>query len=205
MPEHGAANRCSIQYGLADHHRDDAAALFWDAFSGKLGKVMRPREKALTFLARVIDPDHAVSAVDPSGRLLGVAGFKTAKGAFVGGGLADLAQIYGWIGALWRGMLLALLERDVTPGQLLMDGIFVRADARGMGVGSALLDAVGAEAVRRGCASVRLDVIDTNPRARALYERKGFRPIQTTTMGPLRLIFGFSAATTLVRPVDGTG
>jgi len=43
-----------------------------------------------------------------------------------------------------------------------------------MGVGSALLDAVAREAQARGLKEVRLDVIDSNPRAKALYTRKGF-------------------------------
>ena len=70
--------------------------------------------------------------------------------------------------------------------------------ARGQGVGSALLKAIIAEARRRGYHHVRLDVIDTNSRARALYERIGFVASDTHQLGPLRHVFGFRATTTMV-------
>ena len=68
------------------------------------------------------------------------------------------------------------LERAMAPGELLMDGIFVDHGARGMGVGTALLTAIKAEAQSRGCSSARLDVIDTTPRA--LYERVGLSRVK---------------------------
>jgi ribosomal protein S18 acetylase RimI-like enzyme len=82
-----------------------------------------------------------------------------------------------------------------------MDGNFVDPTARGRGVGTALLDAIVDEARARGYAEVRLDVIDNNPRARTLYERRGFVAGDTQYLGPLKYLFGFSAATTMVRPV----
>ena len=191
----------TIRNGFPPETRPEAARLFWRAFSDKLGRIMWPEDRALRFLERVMDPGHAISAVAADGALLGMAGFKTAAGALVGGSLADLAAAYGWIGATWRGLLLECLERAPEPGRLLMDGVFVREDARGLGIGSALLDALEDEAARRGLSEVRLDVIDVNPRARALYERKGFRAIATTHTGILRPVFGFARATTMVRPI----
>ncbi|MGB5216257.1 MAG: GNAT family N-acetyltransferase, partial [Anderseniella sp.] len=81
---------------------------------------------------------------------------------------------------------------------LLMDGIFVSESARGGGVGSMLLSAIKEKAAACGCSKVRLDVIDTNPRARALYERQGFISQGTSDIGPLRHVFGFQKATTMV-------
>lgn len=187
-----------IEKGFAEVHRNDVAALFWEAFSQKLSKVMRPEHKALTFIQSVLRPDHAISAVDANGALLGAAGFKTHDGALVGGELSDLTAVYGPFGGLWRGLVLSVLERDLAPGQFLMDGIFVRAEARGMGVGTALLNAVIDEARARGCTEVRLDVIDSNPQARALYERVGFKAVGVETTGPFRWVFGFRMATRMV-------
>ena len=159
---------------------------------------MRPEEKALTFLARVADADHAISALSADGVVIGVAGFKTAAGAFIGGGLEEMCAVYGVFGGFWRGLALSVLERSLQPGTLLMDGIFVDEAARGLGVGSALLAAIKARAAKLGCSNVRLDVIDTNPRAKALYERHGFVPESTSDMGALRHIFGFRKATTMI-------
>lgn len=187
-----------ILSGFTEPQRPQAAKLFWQAFRDKLGPVMGPEAKALAFLRAVADPGHAIRAEGPDGTLLGLAGFKTAEGAFIGGGMGDLATAYGWPGALWRAPLLALLERDTTPGTLLMDGIFVAPETRGQGIGTMLLSAIKAEAARRGLASVRLDVIDNNPRARALYERQGFLPGAVHDLGPLRHLFRFQTATTMI-------
>jgi ribosomal protein S18 acetylase RimI-like enzyme len=44
-------------------------------------------------------------------------------------------------------------------------------------------------------------VVDTNWRAKALYARLGFKIEKTASIGPLRHVFGFAAATTMVRDV----
>ena len=191
----------TIQHGLPAHHRADAARLYWQAFGGKLGRVLGPERLALALLDRVMRGDHAIIALSGEGALLGLVGFKSPDGAFAGGGFADLRSIYGTLGAIWRAGLLWLLERDLDNDRFLMDGICVAITARGQGVGTALLDAICAEGRKRGYPSVRLDVIDANQRARALYEREGFTPIRTSQIGLLRLVFGFSAATTMVRPL----
>lgn len=192
----------TVSPGFSDDERNLVAALYWEAFGQKLGRIFGPSERAKAFITQVLDPSHALVARDSAGALLGVAGFKTYDSALVDGTARDVAQHYGWIGAAWRIGALALLERDVDNARFLMDGIFVTADARGRGVGTALLDAICAEARNRGYAQVRLDVIDTNPRARALYERQGFAATDTQNTGPLRYLFNFRSATTMVRNTE---
>lgn len=69
--------------------------LYWQAFGGKLGRVMGPERLALRFLTRVLRGDHAIVALDAKGVLLGMAGFKTPAGSFAGGEMADVLAIYG--------------------------------------------------------------------------------------------------------------
>ncbi len=190
-----------IIFGFPENLRNNAAQLYWQAFSAKLGKVLAPEDKALALVCRLLDPDFAISAISSEGQLLGMAGFKTRAGSLVGGKLTDMMSVYGPLGGLWRGLILHSLERQPEPSQLLMDGIFVSADARGMGIGTALLDAVCATAIERNCTKVRLDVIDTNPRARALYERCGFAEIDTENTGLMKHVFGFSSATRMEKQV----
>lgn len=191
-----------ISTGFEPHERPRIADLYWEAFGQKLGRTLGPKDKALAFVVRVLSPDFAICARDEQGRLLGVVGFKTMDGALVGGEFRDMAAIYGWIGAAWRVALLTLLETDIENERFLMDGIFVDPAARCKGVGSHLLDAVAAEAKTRGYSELRLDVIDSNARARALYERRGFAAIGEQSTGLLRHIFGFRSATTMVRRLD---
>jgi ribosomal-protein-alanine N-acetyltransferase len=55
--------------------------------------------------------------------------------------------------------------------------IAVARDCWGQGIGSALLESLIAQARRRKCAEVFLEVREDNPRARGLYLRRGFMEI----------------------------
>ncbi|WP_226933814.1 GNAT family N-acetyltransferase [Pseudogemmobacter faecipullorum] len=189
----------TIRHGFPPEQRALAARIYWQAFGSKLMRVMGPDARALAFLERGLKPDHCWSALDQQGRLIGLAGYKTPYGSFSGGSRRDLTRVYGRFGAAWRAGLLRLLASEIDNHRFLIDGIAVACHARGQGVGQALLAALYEEARGRGYTAIRLEVVDTNSRARALYEREGFAAIATDRLGLLRYAFGFSAATTMVR------
>ena len=64
------------------------------------------------------------------------------------------------------------------------------------GVGTQLLTAVASFGREQGYRAICLDVVDTNPGARRLYERAGFAPTITRSYPFLRP-FGFTAVTTM--------
>ncbi|WP_349358566.1 GNAT family N-acetyltransferase [Stappia sp.] len=181
---------------------DEAAAtrIYVDALYQKLRPFFASKEAAVAFLAPHLRHDRAATAILDD-RLVGVAGFKHAGTGLFEPGFRHFRDAFGLVGALLRMAGLALLEKAEDDDALPMDGIAVAPDARGLGVGTALLDAVAGIAAREGYSGVRLDVIDTNPRARALYERTGFVAGETRHFTVLKPLFGFSSATTLVRPV----
>lgn len=197
------AERPRLVDGFPEARRAAVARLFWAAFSDKLGRIMAPEDRALGFLERALRPDHAISALDAEEQVLGVAGLKTEAGGLLAAGFRELADVYGVMGALWRSPILDLTERRIAAGQVLIDGVFVAPEARGRGIGTSLIEAVVARAGSLGLREVRLDVIDTNPRAAALYLRLGFRPVATRRLGPLGWALGYSAYTTMVRPLTG--
>jgi GNAT superfamily N-acetyltransferase len=59
----------------------------------------------------------------------------------------------------------------------LLEDLFVRDDARGHGVGRALVDAVVELASERGCRRIELDTNEANEGAVALYESCGFSAV----------------------------
>jgi len=67
----------------------------------------------------------------------------------------------------YAGLMVAGTQADVLT-------LAVAADRWGRGTGSALLEALLAEAERRGCAEVFLEVRVDNVRAQRLYRRYGF-------------------------------
>lgn len=172
--------------------------MYWAAFGPKLSSALSPPDTAVALLAESVDPSFSIVARAGDGDLLGVAGYKSPLGSFVAIDFERLKRHFGFVGALWRGMLLSFLDRRPDAGTLLMDGIFVAERARGRGVGTLLMNAVKSKAREYGCPRVRLDVIDTNWRAQQLYEREGFQAVAVRNLGPLRHVFGFGAATTMI-------
>ena len=70
----------------------------------------------------------------------------------------------------YAGLLVAGAQADVLT-------LAVAADRWGHGTGSALLEALLAEAARRGCTEIFLEVRTDNTRAQRLYRRYGFSQI----------------------------
>ncbi|GAD55561.1 LOW QUALITY PROTEIN: mobC protein [Limimaricola cinnabarinus LL-001] len=188
-----------ISHGFSESERAQIAALYWEAFGAKLGRVLGPRPHAQRFIAAALDPAHALCARAPMARCSGWPGSRPRAGRLVLGGRREMRAAYGILGAAWRGGLLALLDSDVDNRRFLIDGIFVAPEARGRGVGSRLIEALAQEARSGGYREIRLEVIDENLRARALYERRGFRAVGRRPLGVLRIVFGFRAATTMIR------
>ncbi len=185
----------TIRRGVPDTLHVQATALYCEALQAKLTPFLGPPGRAARFLAPAMRADRAFVATDGS-QMLGIAGFQEDGIGLFDFGLAQLWREYGLSGPI-RAIGLAALDRRETGDTLLMDGIAVAAEARGRGIGTRLLAAVCDHARNRGKAHVRLDVVDTNPRAGALYERQGFVAGETVGLGLLRLIFPFRAVTTM--------
>lgn len=183
----------TIRLGVPEDQIEAATALYCEAFREKLVPFLGPVERAARFLSQGLVPERAFVALD-RGAVVGLAGFKQAKKGLFEPSVGRFFQEYGWSAPL-RLLGLALLERDEEPGCLLMDGIAVAASARGQGIGTRLLEAIEAHARASGSDAIRLDVIDSNPGARRLYERFGFEARETTDIGPFRLLFPFKRST----------
>lgn len=182
-----------IQRGFSDDQRIQVAELYDSAFSQKYSIAVPDKEKRLRIFQAVFVPECSFVALH-NDKVVGVAGFKTAENALLGGfSYQKLRQELGIFSAIRALIVLFLLDRESTPGQLLMDGIAVSGSMRGKGIGSKLLNSIITYATDNGYDSVRLDVINTNPKARKLYERTGFMAVKEESMSFLKYVFNFSS------------
>lgn len=199
-----------LVHGIPEAMRASAAALYDDAFGSKFAVAIPSGEERAALLADSLNLKFAFGAMAngrlANGRLVGLAGYKTRDGSFTDGMTYNaLLKHAGPLRGTWAALVFSLYERSLTPGQLLMDGIVVDASMRGHGIGTRLLNELTTFARSSGYGTVRLDVIDTNPNARRMYERNGFTATGTERFGYLRWLLGFGASTTLVREVQNGG
>ncbi len=187
-----------IQLGVPADQHQNAATVYYEAFAGKLGPILRDREAAIAWIARDLKPDRAfVALID--GEVVGIIGFWHRGVALTDLSFETGRSLFGLWGILWRLPLLVLFDREPAKDELLLDGIAVAESARGQGAGSRLLEAVARFAEREGYRQLRLDVVDTNPRAKALYERRGYEAIAHERYGILSRWLGFEGSTQMVR------
>lgn len=189
-----------IQLGFAEAQRLEAAQLYGEAFARKLQPILGSAETRTRLFAAGLNPQCAFTA-QTGGQLVGLAGFHHAGRHLVNPSFQTFMKEYGLVSGLLRIGLGALLSRAPKRGELLMDGITTRAEVRGQGIGSQLLSALSQFGVEHGYRFIRLEVIDTNPRAQQLYERLGFQAVATHHYPWIKNLFGFSAVTTMHKPL----
>jgi ribosomal protein S18 acetylase RimI-like enzyme len=202
------AEPVEIRRGLPGHLREAGVRLFDEAFGDKMRMALPDRDKRLAYMFRVYTADHVVVALR-AGELLGMMGLASMAGPYRGG-LIDVpwdprpfSELLGWRGAIRAALGLRLAQHRPASDELYVDGVAVASMARGQGIGSTLLAEAGLIAAESGLRWLRLDVIDTNPRAQALYERLGYRVAKVERMGPLSRWTGFGAIISMERPVEG--
>lgn len=195
----------SIRYqlGVPESLRVEAVRLYDEAFGRKFSVAVPNPQKRRAMLAESFLLAYAVAAIS-KGNLVGLAGFHTTRGALTSGMSAELLlERLGTLGGLWAAIIFSIYARQPQASELLMDGIAVRRDMRGKGIGTHLLNDLKHYARENGFRTIRLDVIDTNPAARRLYEQQGFVPTRTERFGCLRWLLGFGASTTMIFNVEG--
>lgn len=94
----------------------------------------------------------------------------------------DFLSLFNFAGLIrlmfWDMMIIAkIMTGRSRPDDLYISNISVAEDQRGKGIGTALLDLAQTRARMKKCGRMTLHVSITNPRARQLYERYGFRII----------------------------
>ena len=203
-----ALTRTGTMIDIIDHlpeaHISAGVRLYYTGLEAKLRPVFGPLASALAVLPSSIHPTRCMTAFS-EGRLAGILGIHDLQGSFLEPAYVIMVRHYGQISGAFRTMLLMLLDHKTPPGDLYLDGIVVEPSLRGQGIGSALITAFEDHARDNGFATVSLEVIDINPRARSLYERLGYRQIATYTMGPFSRFFGFRTTHRLTKSIRPAG
>jgi len=194
------ADSITIQHGLPETQFARAAVIYYAAF-GRKYRLLMNESQALDLFPRLFDPSHALVALDGD-QVVGIAGLHYEGSGFVRWHWPAYRATFGLLGGAHRFLGMRLDSEHPPAGEVLLEALAVDPARRGQGIGARLLAETCAFARARGYQAVRLSVVDTNPRARALYEREGFRPVRTIHLPGMRWAAGFSGFTKMRKLVS---
>ncbi len=187
---------------LPDEFRASAITLYFNALSEKLEPILGNDERAKEALGSHLATDKCLVAVCDQ-KLAGILGLQDNKGGFINPTLNTMVKLYGIPGGFLRMSGLAMLHHRTASDELYVDGVAVADEMRGKGIGSQLFDRLERIAAKKSVRQISLEVIDTNQRARALYEHLGFVATTEQSIWPLNLFlnFPFKSATLMVKRI----
>ncbi len=190
-----------LRSGMPEEFRREVAEIVYEAFQRKFVLIIGAPEHAVAILEKGIDPAMAIVAVS-QGRPVGVAGLQYDGRNFITPQRSEFVRQFGVLSGTARFVMFELFVQSYYQTDMYIDILAVAPDMRGKGVGTRLLGAVFQTAREKGFKSVSLEVVDTNPGARRLYERLGFAAKRTYPYPYLRGLAGFSASIKMVKPLD---
>lgn len=180
--------KMNYAYPLPEKFKTDALELFVSALCGKLPPPLRKGNRAIELFSKSMDTNFVIGAIG-NGKLLGMLGFRTCDGCPMDASFGSLVSSLGLIDGIYSTIGCYFLDYRPAEDECYVDGIAVSSESRGMGVGTAMIGELEKIAARQNLRKLSLQVVDTNPRAQALYERIGFVASEREDIRPLNVIF----------------
>ena len=190
-----------LQWGLPNYLRLAAASLIYDTFVKKYQYTLGPRKKGIQFLANSFRAEYGLVAFS-DGEFVGIAGAKNNEGELIDVRFSRWIRTYN-IRAI-RSFVIGFpfwFEKK-APGTLTVSNISVKDTFRGQGIGSLILQEFMRYGTAQGYRVLTLEVINSNVRAKALYQRLGFRITNySSILFPWRHLLGFTGVYEMSYPV----
>jgi ribosomal protein S18 acetylase RimI-like enzyme len=187
---------------LGDADRRAAANVYVMGLLDEEIRPLMPRhvDRAGSVFAELITPSpNAWVAESHGGEVVGLALCQEPPGVPLRMTDWQIYRRYLPLASTIRAWLVARYLYRVHPknGSMYLQSLVVAQDWQGRGVGQALVRFVCDRASERGHASVTLNVVDRNKRARRLYEHLGFSMTQTTPTRFYRPLVGWGAVSAM--------
>ena len=190
-----------FQRGFSPDQKFVAAQLYTDAFERKFIKLIGNKRKIAELFELGLNPEYCFVAIDEQQKVVGLLGFRVGRNQLLSLKRREFQQVFGLLSGLFKSLVTTVIfhRKPESDKQLLMDGVAVSAEVRGQGIGSKLFKEFINYAQSQNFESVRLDVIDENPRAKDLYAAIGFTPVEHKKVPwPIRDLIGVSGVTTML-------
>lgn len=189
-------NSLTITNSLTPSQKKETARLFFKAFPKKfhtLWVFTKDEKRAVKVLSRSIRFKSGFYALSGD-RVLGFIGLEKGTGYYAPISFQSLRSAFSGFSSLWRYLayfVMRLIHGETDPDVIHIDPLVVSEQARGLGIGSSLLNKTFEYAKFSGKKKVILEVVDTNPLAKKLYERMGFRVVKEENLSLFTKRAGF--------------
>ncbi|MBU0970793.1 MAG: GNAT family N-acetyltransferase [Proteobacteria bacterium] len=180
-----------IQNRLAIEHKGAATKLFLDAFGSKFFPILGKGEKTQNLIESSINSYQCISALE-NGKLVGILAIQYGNESFIDISFSELKAVYGPVKGLVKLALLSLFDYQPIEKEIHIECISVDGSSRGKGIGTKLLDELFSRSEKDGAHKVTLEVVDSNPKAIALYKKIGFVVEKHSKIWPINKIVGWS-------------
>lgn len=192
---------------LNEEQKREVARLYYRAFVLKFRSLWMftgNESEAVRVLRRSLRYDSGLYAVR-QGRVLGFIGLEQGDGFYAPLHYAALKRVFGTVGGTWRYAaygIYRMFHGNMPNNTVHVDPVVVSGDARGPGIGTRLFEAAFDWARRANRSRMVLEVVDTNPQAKKLYERLGFRTFKEEHLGLITKKAGFAKLFHMEKKLD---
>ena len=189
--------------GVKPEHVEDALRISYGAFQRKFRIGFSNSNHFIRLFKNHIDANSCITAV-VNGNLAGILTIQTREQDFYKLSFRTTFTKFNPIRAIRILLNLVIFASDGRPAQdeLTVDTLVVDPNHRGLGLGTALLNQAEVVATSLGKQRMSLSVIDENTGAKRLYERLGYRTVNTESGVCLRLVVGTQASHKMRKPLD---
>ncbi|MHA1520778.1 MAG: GNAT family N-acetyltransferase [Promethearchaeota archaeon] len=185
-----------IGNSLSEPQKDAILEIIYEAFEKKITNlelIPESKEQGLRIFKESANFEQCIIAFSQS-TVVGGVGMSFRDRRFYKFRWKVLRKEFGTWGALWRSVIQAFSLGKLKDDEIYIGVIAVSKLYRGKGIGTQLLKAVEDYAREKGFKFITLEVINTNPRAHALYERFGFENIKERKFGAITKRAGFTSS-----------
>jgi ribosomal protein S18 acetylase RimI-like enzyme len=179
LPMNNLDSQIEIKPGIPDELRHQVATICYEGFRSQIEWLIGSQQKGVALLEPSFDTELGLTA-QMQGKPVGFVGLKYENRPFFKFERSHCIRELG----LLRGFLAFLVFNNISPAKPLSDEMYIAVlvvdpSMRGKGIGTVLMQAAFEIAQQNQCSAVVLDVANTNPDARRLYERLGFKSVRT--------------------------
>ena len=169
-----------------------AIEILYYAFEQKIRALIKSKEKALAIYNKSLKNDQVFYAL-LDGNVVGLIGLQYKNKTFLEFKYRDLRKYFNPLQSYFIYKIYKLTSPKIKDDVLRIDSIAVDKSFRNLGIGTQLINKVFEFAKNKGFKKVILEVINTNPKAKGLYERIGFKEKKIVRYYFLTRSAGFSS------------